>query len=140
MSATIKHASADVMVGGQPSLQDLFEAKDQGIRAVLNLRPESEQPGFNERAEVERLGMRYLTLPIADAADLTKAAAIELDTLVHDPVNRPIWVHCGSGNRVGALFALRAAWIENISLEAAIELGRQHGLTKMESDVRRILG
>lgn len=140
MSANFKHASADVMVGGQPSLQDLSEAKDRGIRAVLNLRPESEQQGFNERAEVERLGMRYLTLPIADAGDLTKAAAIELDTLVLDPENRPIWVHCGSGNRVGALFALRAAWIEGMSLEAAIEVGRQHGLTKMEADVRRVLG
>jgi uncharacterized protein (TIGR01244 family) len=140
MSANFKHASADVMVGGQPSLQDLSDAKDQGIRAVLNLRPESEQPSLNERAEVERLGMRYLMLPIADAADLTKAAAIELDTLVNDPKNRPIWVHCGSGNRVGALFALRAAWIEGMSLEAAIEVGRQHGLTKMDADVRRILG
>ncbi|MCA8057399.1 MULTISPECIES: fused DSP-PTPase phosphatase/NAD kinase-like protein [Burkholderia cepacia complex] len=140
MSENLKHASPDVMVGGQPSLQDLSEAKDQGIRAVLNLRPESEQQDFNERAEVERLGMRYLTLAIADAGDLTKAAAIELDTLIHDPENRPIWVHCGSGNRVGALFALRAACLEGMSLEAAIEVGRQHGLTKMEADVRRILG
>ncbi|KIG11184.1 Beta-lactamase hydrolase-family protein [Burkholderia sp. MR1] len=139
MSENIKHASPEVVVGGQPSLQDLSKAKDQGVRAVLNLRPEHEAQCFNEQAEVERLGMRYLTLPIADASDLNRAAASKLDTLLGDPENRPIWFHCGSGNRVGALFALRAAWIEGMSLEAAIEVGRQHGLTKMEPDVRSIL-
>ncbi|MDR5880476.1 hypothetical protein [Caballeronia sp. LZ032] len=53
--------------------------------------------------------------------------------------NLPVIVHCGSGNRVGALFALRAAWVKGVDVPKAIEIGRQHGLTKLEDDVRRIL-
>jgi hypothetical protein len=45
-------------------------------------------------------------------------------------------VHCGSSNRVGALLALRAAWLKGATLEAALAAGRSAGLTGLESAVR----
>lgn len=134
-----KRPTIDIAIGGQPSIEQLARVKDDGFRTVLNLRPVTENAGFDEHAEVTRLGLRYLHLPVVTASDLTRAAAAELDKILSDKRNLPIMVHCGSGNRVGALFALRAAWLGRASTEDAINIGHQYGLTKMEDDVRRIL-
>ncbi|WP_438397041.1 fused DSP-PTPase phosphatase/NAD kinase-like protein [Caballeronia sp. DA-9] len=134
-----KQPTVDVATGGQPSLDQLARVSDYGFRSILNLRPVTENSGFDEHVEVARLGMRYHHLPVATADDLTQSAAAELGQILSDKSNLPILVHCGSGNRVGALFALRAAWIHGASTDDAIKLGQQYGLTKMEEDVRQIL-
>ncbi|MFC5577936.1 hypothetical protein ACFPOA_07935 [Lysobacter niabensis] len=50
---------------------------------------------------------------------------------------RPVLVHCASGNRVGAIVALRAAWMEGRSTEDAIAIGKTWGLKGLEGEVRR---
>src|SRR5688572_29168596 len=40
---------ADVYLAGQPSAEDLAEAKKLGIKTVINLRPDSETKEFKER-------------------------------------------------------------------------------------------
>ena len=129
----------DVAIAGQPSAEQLAQLKQDGFSSVVNLRPASEQAGFNEQAEVGRLGLGYFHIPIADARALTREAVTALDEVLQARENLPVLVHCGSGNRAGALFALRAAWLEGASVPDAIEIGRLHGLTKLEDDVRRIL-
>ena len=46
----------------------------------------------------------------------------------------------GSGNRVGALFALKAQYVDGKSTEDALSEGRAHGLKAMEPAVRQLLG
>jgi hypothetical protein len=48
-------------------------------------------------------------------------------------------VYCGSSNRVGALIALKAFYVDGIPADEALELGKQHGLTRMEAATRRVL-
>ena len=48
-------------------------------------------------------------------------------------------LYCGSGNRVGALIALRAHLIEGIGAEEALALGKEAGLTRLEPKVREAL-
>lgn len=129
----------DVAIGGQPSADHLAQLKQEGFRSIVNLRPTFEQAGFDEQAEANRLDLAYFHIPIVDADSLTRDAAEKLDAILDDPVNLPVFVHCGSGNRVGSLFALRAAWLKGADLQEAIRIGRQHGLTRLEDDVRRIL-
>jgi hypothetical protein len=47
-------------------------------------------------------------------------------------------VHCGSGNRVGALAALLAAE-EGADIDEALDVGRAAGLTRLEAVVREQL-
>ena len=42
-------------------------------------------------------------------------------------------------NRVGALIALKAFFVDGIPADEALELGKQHGLTRMEAATRRVL-
>src|SRR3546814_1034559 len=68
--------------------------------------------------------------------DLTRENVLAFDALLRD-AERPVLVHCASGNRVGAMAALRAAWVEGRSAEEAIAMGRDWGLKGLEEEVRR---
>ena len=104
---------------------------------MINLRPDSE-PGA-KRQEVEGLGLDYVSIPVAGKSGLTEEKAIELAWALEEATS-PILLHCGSGNRVGALLALQAYYNEDEDPEAALELGLSAGLTSLEPEVRRILG
>ncbi|PJJ99520.1 hypothetical protein CO641_06175 [Lysobacteraceae bacterium NML91-0213] len=121
--------------GGRISADDVPALQAAGIRHVINLAPAAETPGFDEAAAVRAAGMRYDTLPIAGAGDLDREAVVAFDRLLQDADGQTL-VHCASGNRVGALAALRAAWLHGAGEEAAVEEGRRWGLRGLEGEVR----
>ena len=92
---------------GQPDSAVLDAIKEAGFTTVIDLRGEEEDRSMDEAAEVEGRGMRYFKVPVAAAADVTYDNARKLDRILAD-VEGPVLVHCASGNRVGAIFALRA--------------------------------
>jgi protein tyrosine phosphatase (PTP) superfamily phosphohydrolase (DUF442 family) len=131
--------SAGVLTGGQPSEEALAQAAAAGYKTIINLRATGESIPFDERATVERLGMEYISLPIAGIPDLTAEKAKELVEILAKPGTQPSMVHCASGNRVGALFALGAFFLDGKKAEGALEFGRQAGLTRLEPVVRKLL-
>lgn len=135
----IRHLSPQLAVAGQPSEAELAAARAAGLQRVINTRPLSEDAGFDEAATAVRMGLVYHCLPIASAQDLTLDAVRRFDQLLTEAKDASLLVHCASANRVGALFALRAAWLQGLSAEAALELGRQHGMTKLEVAVQALL-
>ena len=128
-----------VITGGQPSREQLEALAAAGYRTVVNLRTADEEMPVSE-ADVTALGMRYVHIPVRGSEDLTTAKAGELGALLADPAARPLAIHCGSGNRVGALLALEAARVEGKPPEEALELGRAAGLGRLEPAVREALG
>jgi uncharacterized protein (TIGR01244 family) len=122
----------------QPDEAMLEEIDEAGYAAVIDLRGPEEDRGLDdERATVEALGMSYIPLPILGADDVTYANANELDRLLAQ-FDKPVLVHCGSGNRAGALLALRAS-LNGADDETAVEAGRETGLTRLEPVVRQRL-
>lgn len=125
-----------ILAGGQPSLEQLEAIRDAGYRTILDLRTEGENgPG---REAVEALGLEFHRLPIAGEAGLSAENARRFATLLEE-AEEPLVVHCASGNRVGALFALKAFYVDGLDAEAALEVGREAGLTGLEESVRRHL-
>lgn len=110
-----------------------------GIKHVINLRTAEESQGFDEGRIAGGLGIEYHSIPIAGAQSLTRENARKLDELLDAAGDEPTLVHCGSGNRVGALIAVREAWINGKSVEAAIAAGKRWGLTSLEGAVRSAL-
>jgi uncharacterized protein (TIGR01244 family) len=134
-AAKLPHAG-DVSTG-QPNAEALRIAADAGYAAVIDLRGTDEDRGLDEKATVEALGMDYVSLPIADKGAINYANAEELDKLLAEFAG-PVLLHCGSGNRVGALVALRQK-LHGASAEDALEKGRVAGLTSLEGVVRERL-
>lgn len=124
-----------VVSGGQPSLEQLHLAKEAGFATVINLRTEGEKG--TKKDVIEGLGFAYHSLPIS-GSDLNETSARALWNLLEESEG-PILLHCGSGNRVGALFALGAFYIEGQSAEEALAYGQATGLTRLEPRVREIL-
>ena len=130
-------ADTTLASAGQPDEAAFTAFSKNGFVAVIDLRGEAEPRGLDEKAVVEGLGMSYVTLPVGKAADISFEKARELDELIKS-FDGPVLVHCGSGNRVGALLALRASE-QGASDEEALELGRSAGLTRSENLVRERL-
>ena len=135
-----KHPLPGIATAGQPTAEQLAAAKAAGYKTIVNLRPAAENPDLDEAAKAKELGFDYHYLPITGPADLTRANAEKLLATLRDPSKMPMLVHCGSGNRVGALLALGHYQIEGAKPETALELGRAAGLTKLENNVRELLG
>lgn len=127
----------NLIVGGQPSAQDLRFLAKEGIHLVINLRPETEKIDFDQVALLADLGIKYVVIPVTTIETFTKETAVALSNLLAD--DTPCLVHCASGNRVGALIALKAYWIDGESAEDSMEKGLQAGLTKYKTDVAKLL-
>jgi len=127
-----------VISAGQPSAAQLKAAAHSGVKTIVNLCVPGEC-GWDEATTVKELGMRYVAIPICGAQDVTAANAKKLHEVVEDKTSYPMVLHCGSGNRVGALFALKAFHEEGCDLEKSVEQGRLAGLTMLEPHVRACL-
>jgi len=126
--------------GGQPTAEQLADFAREGGGCVVNLRPEAEMGGWDEGATVRGLGMQYVHIPVASENDLTREAAATLADAMRRFDRDHLMVHCASGQRVGALVALKAGWIDGKTPEQAIEAGRKAGLQRLEPVVRAKLG
>ncbi|MGD8379243.1 MAG: protein tyrosine phosphatase family protein [Gammaproteobacteria bacterium] len=126
-----------LLTGGQPTASQLEQAQVAGVQTVISLRTPGESD-FDEAATVKKLGMTYINIPVAGAAGVTPDNARRLDAALGKAAG-PVLLHCSSGNRVGALMALRAVLIQGRSVEEGLQLGRSAGLTRLEPKVREVL-
>jgi uncharacterized protein (TIGR01244 family) len=120
----------NVVTGGQVTDEQLAKAKELGVTAVVNLRSVAERAEYEtEQAKVEELGMTYVHMPIDGATGdgLTEENARALAEIVAR--GEPTIVHCKTGQRAGALLALKALHVDNKSPEEALQVGSQAGLS-----------
>lgn len=128
-----------LLTGGQPSCECLNSLPGAGYQVIVNLRPAGEFGEFDEGHEVEKLGLDYVHIPIADANDLDAEAVESLNNVLTNAKHRPAMIHCGSGNRVGALVAMHAYLKRGLSMEEALACGDAAGLTTLRDAVREKL-
>jgi uncharacterized protein (TIGR01244 family) len=134
----LRQPEAGIYTSGRLDASDVARLHAAGVRQVVDLSLDAETPDFDEAAAMREAGISYDALPIAGADALTRGNVEAFDSLLRD-ARGPVLVHCGSGNRVGAMAALRAAWIEGQPAESAIEEGKAWGLQSLEPKVRDLL-
>lgn len=123
-----------IITSGQPEADHLKALATLGYTAVIDMRTDSENRGFDEKAQLEELGMDYVLLPVSGRDGINFDNARALDRILSDHAGQKVLVHCGSSNRVGAIFALRASLAGDSDTEA-LEIGRSAGLKSLESAV-----
>lgn len=134
-----RHPLPGILTGGQPTREQLTAAAEAGYRTVVNLRGRRETAGGEEAALAEELGLRYFAIPIAGSEDLSEENARQLAAVLAEEGNYPVLVHCASGNRVGALLAVKAYYADGKDGDEALAIGLEAGLANLEPKVRRIL-
>lgn len=134
-----KQVSDHLWVMGTPSDQQLSEFSQNGGEVVINLLSQREMKNSNEAAVVTKNGMAYYHVPVNGADGVTLANARMVDRILLKNSDKNVLVHCASSNRVGALMALRAGWLDGMSVDDAIAIGKAHGMTSLEAKVKGML-
>jgi uncharacterized protein (TIGR01244 family) len=121
------HALGDVYLAGQPSEADLAALGERGVRVVVNLRHAGEFKGFDEREQVEKLGMRYVNLPWSGPEQLTDEV-FDANREVLNTTREPMLLHCASANRVGAVWIAWRTLDGGVDIEQAVAEAKRIGL------------
>ncbi len=123
-----------ITAAGQPNEMGLKALANDGFTAVIDLRTAGEDRGLDEERIVKELGMDYVSLPIAGRGAINFENARKLDEILGG-YDKPVLVHCGSSNRVGAVLALREK-LNGAENDDALAFGRSAGMTSLESTVK----
>ena len=120
---------AVVACGGATDTAALEALKNDGFKAVINLRQATEQ-GANIEQNAERakaLGLNYIHLPLNGQAPDPKVVDDFL-AAVANKSNQPVFIHCGSASRVGAMWLVKRVLQDGWSIEKATEEAKLIGL------------
>ncbi|MGH9872691.1 MAG: fused DSP-PTPase phosphatase/NAD kinase-like protein [Pyrinomonadaceae bacterium] len=115
--------------GGQPRLEHLQQLKDEGVKAIINLRPPGEHRAAEEEARAKELGLRYFNIPVVFGEPKDEQAT-EFLKIADDPANRPAFIHCASAIRVGAFWMIRRVLRDGWEVNKAAEEAKKIGLTE----------
>ena len=121
---------ATVGCGGATDPSAMAGLKKEGYMSVINLRLPTEE-GANidaARAAAQSAGLKYIHLPFNAAMPDTKVVSDFLGA-VADKSNQPVFIHCGSANRVGAMWMIKRALQDGWPVEKAQAEGQAVGLT-----------
>ncbi len=117
----------DFCTGGQPRPEHLQKLKDEGVKAIINLRPAGEHRAAEEEAKAKELGLRYFNIPVV-FGDPKEEQVTEFLKITDDPKNRPAFIHCAAAIRVGAFWMIRRVLRDGWTIEAAEEEAKKIGL------------
>jgi len=102
----------DIQVSGQIQPDDIAALKSQGIKTVIDMRPDGEEPGQPAAAAVaqaaRQAGLQFAYIPVPASGDVPPSAVDALwQQMSRSP--RPILLYCRSGNRAVRTWALAEA-------------------------------
>ncbi|MBM3819479.1 MAG: hypothetical protein FJW14_10770 [Acidimicrobiia bacterium] len=120
---------ATVGCGGQVDPAAMASLRKEGFVSVINLR-EAGEPGADVeagRAAAQAAGLKYIHLPFNVAKPDSKVVDSFL-AAVADTSNQPVFIHCGSANRVGGMWMIKRALQDKWPVEKARAEGEAIGL------------
>jgi len=90
--------------GSQPGEAEITQLKKLGIKTIVDLRRDKKP---QEVDWASRAGMQYYNIPLRASRAATEEQTEYFMSLVNDPANWPVYVHCKAGrHRTGALTAV----------------------------------
>ena len=116
--------------GGKPSLADLEKLHEIGVKTIIDFTMANRQA---ERDKARVLGMKYVNIPWDTDTWMTwfydyNRVSKKFFSLIEDPSNLPIYVHCFSGrDRTGMMVALYRMRTEGWSFEQAFAEMKRYG-------------
>jgi uncharacterized protein (TIGR01244 family) len=121
---------ATVGCGGATQPAAMAELKKEGFASVINLRVATEE-GANVdagRAAAQAAGLKYIHLPF-EAASPDPTLVENFLAAVADTSNQPVYIHCGSANRVGAVWMIKRVLQDGWEIDKALAEAEAIGLT-----------
>lgn len=111
---------ATVACGGSVEPAALAGLRKDGFVSVVNLR-QANEPGADveaAQAAAKAAGLKYIHLPFNAASPDEKIVESFLSA-VADRSNQPVFIHCGSANRVGSVWMIKRVLQDGWTVERA---------------------
>lgn len=121
------HKLGDIYLGGQPAAEDFSALSGLGVDTVINLRKSSETD-WDEAEVAGQQGMKYVHLPFQNQEELTDELFDQALLHLKDAQRGTTLLHCGSCNRVGAIWYAYRVLEEDVAPEQAEQEARTAGM------------
>jgi uncharacterized protein (TIGR01244 family) len=126
------YTRVDATVGcaGATEPRAMAELGRRGYRTIVNLRLPTEPNAAiaESRAAAEAAGVAFVNLPFDGSKPDPKVVDAFIET-VTTKANQPVFVNCGSANRVAAVWLAKRLIVDKWEQEKAIEEAKAIGLT-----------
>jgi uncharacterized protein (TIGR01244 family) len=101
--------------------------KEMGFASIVNFREEGESGArLEEEADAaDRAGIKYFHMPFRQPTPEIADRFLEVITAAE---NQPVYIHCGSANRVGAMWLIKRVKVDGWPIEKAVEEAERIGL------------
>ena len=120
--------SAALFRGAQPSLESLAGLQSLGVTTIVDLRREDSEQIAKERRRAEKLGMRFIHIPVGGFATPTTDQMAEFLALFRETPAPRVFVHCQYGrDRTGVFVAAYRIAIEHWTAEQAHDEMQEFG-------------
>ena len=120
-----------VVTGGQPSAVNLAAFKAAGGQVVLDLRNPMEPRPLDEAIQAQALGLEYVVAPVGPGT-MTDETLDHILGVLRQAGDRLVFVHCGSGNRVGGALLPFLMLDHGLEEEDAVDQAMRVGLRSAE--------
>lgn len=120
-----------VATGGQPGEAHARALAKAGYRTVLDLRTAGEPRGFDEPRVLRAAGLELVSLPVS-AQTLTDSTYSAFRRVMRKAAPGGVFVHCASGNRVGAVMIPWLVLDRGWDIERAVAEAKAGGMTSDE--------
>ncbi len=115
-------------IAAQPRESAYAAIAKAGFRSVVNLRTKNEDaPLLEEEKRLTETGLRYYWLPVRSDAP-AEADAARFLSLLRDPDNLPVLIHCGTANRAAAFWLIHRVVDERWNIADALREAESFGL------------
>ncbi len=106
-----RRLDGSLSIGPQVTESDIIQAAGDGIKSIINVRPDGEKAGAMTSTEARRIaearGLNYHHLPVSPSS-ITDEDVSSFTELLEN-AEGPVLAHCGSGMRAAVLWALGSA-------------------------------
>jgi len=119
------YVDTHLLRGGQPSIAQLSDLKALGVTTIISLRKENAGITAAERAEAQRLGLKFLHFPFYGIFGASRDFLERILQEMRDPANGMVYIHCQRGrDRSSLLVALHLvydhAWEPELAWRQAV--------------------
>ena len=118
---------ATVACGGATPVAALPELKKNGFVSVINFRT-AQESGANideAKAKAAEVGLKYIHIPFQAPTPEVADAFLKA---VGDRSNQPVYIHCASANRVGAMWFIKRVKLDGWDTDRAMKEAETIGL------------
>lgn len=138
-ATNVTRVDATLLCGGATGAAAFPELRKRGFVSVINLRRDDEQgadiAGNTEAATAA--GLKYIHIPVGRSGPDDETIEAFLSA-VTDSANQPMYIHCGSANRVGGLWLIKRVVVDGWDIERATAEAKAIGLSSEALQTRAV--